>query len=103
MKLNKYLNESISSSIEKELEKLHDKYISSIEKIANKTFKNKIEPFLKKRKYNLFVGNGTWLFTDKNNQDIYPKDKKFQEIEEIFIISIKGTRWALGEFFPNYK
>jgi len=107
MKLNKYLNENKTSSIEKELDKLYENYLNNTEKIAKKVFKNIIVPFLKKREWTLIVGNGSWFFDDKNKNamfvDDYPNDKEFQKIEKIFSIPIDGTRDSLGGIMPNYK
>ena len=72
-----------------------------------KSFKKVVIPFLKKRNWSLVVGNGAWLFTDENENhmfsDNYPKDKQFQEIEDLFKITLEGTSYALGEFMHDYE
>ena len=65
MKLNKYLNESKVTSIEREMDKVHKNYLNIIKKTALKISKNILNPFLKKRKWSFISGNGTWFFDDE--------------------------------------
>lgn len=93
--------------IESELGTLNEEYMNKIEGLALKEFNKVIVPFLKKRNWTLFVGNGSWFFENKKEEslfaDDYEEDQEFQEIEGIFSMVIEGTRYSLGEFMPNFK
>jgi hypothetical protein len=107
MKLTQYINESKISVIDKKLSKLYDGYFKELEKVAATEFNKTVKPFLKKRNWVFFVGNGTIWIGPKGGSKYYlddnPNDKEFKEIDDLLNIEVDGFNMGLGEFMPEYK
>lgn len=109
MKLQQYLKEGTTKTIERELEKNHKVFLNSVEKIAMREYKKTLVPFLKKRNWKFISGMGTWWIgpsakgRDSYDADDFPHDIEFQEIEKLLSLEVPGVSDTLAAFMPDYK
>lgn len=60
------------NTLEKELKKLYETYISSVEMIAAEARRELLVPYLRPRGWEFVTGNGTWLVYDDSKTRYLP-------------------------------
>lgn len=85
-----------------------DVYTAECERIAQEVLTREVWPLLKRRKYHLISGMGSFYIGDRNDKQLstdpndYPHDPDFRQVLEILHTEIAGQPVCLGAFGPDF-